>query len=288
MTKTVESQYPNFHELKQVIDKLRDPKKGCPWDLKQTHNSLLKFLIEECYEFVHAAEEGDSSKMEDELGDILLQIMLHTKIGEEQKTFSFESVAKVLSEKMKRRHPHIFSPKDGDSEIKVDEVVSNWQEIKKREKKKKSSDEVHELIPHLDESCLAFPALFAANKIGEKTQIVGFDWDNYQEVFPKVKEEWKEFTDEIEHGIESNYDKIKEEFGDFLFSVAQLGRHLKINPEEALRDANKKFLGRFQLMERLIHQDNKGLKSLEEMEQSEMETYWTKAKMIEKKEKGVE
>ena len=262
--------YPQFENLVKIIEKLRDPKDGCPWDLKQTHKSLLKYLIEESYEFIHATEENQTTKMEDELGDVLLQVLLHSTIGKEAKTFDIETISKTLSEKLIRRHPHIFSKKD--SSIKVDQVLQNWKEIKKSEKKENNEDVL------FDNSFLKFPALFSANKIGERTNHIGFDWNDFSEVRKVVEGEWQEFIDEIEADTPSK-DRTYEEFGDLLFSMAQLGRHLKIDPEQALRDANKKFLNRFSKMEELIKIDKLDMK---DMNQLEMDKYWDKVKALEK------
>ena len=261
--------YPNFEKMVEVISMLRHPTKGCPWDLKQTHKSLLRFLIEESYEYLHATETEDYELMEEELGDVLLQVILHCVIAGETKKFDIESVSKVLSEKMIRRHPHVFE----DPDIAKDEaqVKENWEKIKKEEKSGKD-------IRHIDHSYLAFPALFSAYKIGKKTNQIHFDWPDAKEVLLKVEEELNELKEEI-NAEKISKDRIKEEMGDFLFSAAQLARHLGVEPEETLRDANRKFIRRFTHMEDLIHEDNK---KVIEMNQLEMDEYWNKVKSIEK------
>ncbi len=255
--------YPELKRAIDVIAKLRHPKDGCPWDLKQTHISLLKFLIEESYEFVHAAENENPDEMEDELGDVLLQVLLHAQLGKDDGQFDIESVAKRLSEKMIRRHPHVFGAIENN--ITPEEVKQNWQKIKKKEKN---------LETKIEDGVLNFPALFSANKIGEKTNRFGFDWPGPKEVEEVVQEEWAEFKAELDCENPSQ-EKIKEEFGDFLFSVAQLGRHLGIHPEIALKHANEKFLRRFHQMEKLIIDAGE---DIDHMNQKEMDVFWKKVK----------
>ncbi len=263
--------YPQFERLVKTIAKLRHPTDGCPWDLKQTHQSLLKYLIEEAYEFVTATENNSPAEMEDELGDVLLQVVLHAQLGSEQGHFTIESVAKNLADKMERRHPHVFGAIENN--ITPEQVKENWAEIKKTEKKPEKNGE-KKVDTKIEKSVLNFPALFSANKIGEKTNRFGFDWPDAKAVEEVVHSEWKEFKDELD-AVKPNQQKIQEEFGDLLFSLAQLGRHLNINPEIALQQANKKFLKRFHAMETLISND--GLK-IDDMNQNEMDVFWKKVK----------
>lgn len=261
--------YPNFEKMAEVIKQLRHPTKGCPWDLKQDHKSLLRFLIEESYEYIHATESEDYTLMEEELGDVLLQVVLHCVIAEEKGHFNIESVSKVLADKMIRRHPHVFEdPEIAKTEAQVKE---NWQRIKDEEKEGEEKR-------YFDESDMAFPALFSANKIGKKTNKLNFDWKNASEVLHKVEEEWQEFKEEVSAKT-INKKRMTEEMGDFLFSAAQLARHLEIDPEDALRQANKKFIRRFNHMEDLIHEDNLRVANMNQME---MDVYWNKAKKQEK------
>lgn len=266
--------HKNFKKLIETVKALRDPRKGCPWDLKQTHRSLLKFLIEECYEYIYAVENEDFSQMEEELGDVLLQVLLHCKIAEENNNFTLESISKTLDDKLTRRHPHVFS--SFNPSLKADEVVVNWNKIKKMEK------EENEQFKHrIDETDLIFPALFSANKIGEKTNQLGFDWDNARQVATKVEEEWQELKDEI--ALSTHHKRIEEELGDLLFSMAQLARHLGCDPENALRMANKKFISRFNKMELLMEKDDI---ILENLDQEDMDQYWDIVKKKESKDKG--
>lgn len=267
--------YPNFEKLVEVIQALRHPDTGCPWDLEQTHKSLLRFLIEESYEFVHATELENDESMEDEMGDVLLQVLLHCQLGHERGAFDIESVSKVLSDKMIRRHPHVFENPTG-KKFTHEEIKSAWQTIKKNENAK-NPNKTSTLI---DDSNLAFPALFSSNEIGKATAKISFDWDEPSQVLYKVEEEWQELKEELAPGVVPNQKRVKEELGDFLFTIAQLGRHLGIDPEEALRDANTKFLKRFHSMEGLINESGKDIL---QMNQSQMDEYWHKVKLLEKK-----
>lgn len=239
------SEFPEFEKLCVIIAKLLDPKDGCPWDLEQTHQSLLQYLIEETFEFVHAVELNDMSKMEEEIGDVLLQVLLHSQIASKSKEFSLESVAKTLAEKMVRRHPHVFGKIP--NTISHEEIKKNWNHIKRKEK----GDEYK---IHINETFL--PSLYAAYKIGKKTKELNFDWEGYQQVVYKVEEEWQELKEELPPNGHFNKERVKEELGDLLFSVAQLARHLELEPEEVLRSANKKFVRRFNQLEDLANCEN--------------------------------
>ena len=262
--------HPELIRCIEVIARLRHPTKGCPWDLEQTHETLLKYLIEESYEFIEATELKDSKMMEEELGDVLLQILLHSKIAAETKTFNLESVAKTLADKIIRRHPHVFGDEIG--ELSSEQVVANWKEIKKNEKGPKKYS--------IDTKFLHAPALETSFKIGQKSTTVNFDWEDYYQVMSKVEEEWQEVKEELPPGGKFNKARVKEEIGDLLFSVAQLARHVDLNPEECLRDANRKFINRFQRVEDKV----KALgKNLEETSQVELEKIWVEVKKDENK-----
>jgi MazG family protein len=265
--------HPELEKLIQVVKELRDPENGCPWDLKQTHQSLTKYLIEEAFEFIHATEAGEKDGMEEELGDVLLQILLHSTIAEQSNSFSLESVAKKLKEKLIRRHPHVFENKD--SNIDVSEVVSNWKKIKEEEKKEQGK----ETSTLIKDKVLFYPSLYSAYQIGKATQKIKFDWDDVSQVMYKVEEEWQELKEELTPQKQKNQAAIEEEFGDFLFSAAQLARHLGIEPEQALRAANKKFLRRFHQMEKIIKEEEKDILS---MNQKEMDVFWDETKKRER------
>lgn len=259
--------YPELERCIAVIEKLRHPTEGCPWDLEQTHKTLLKYLIEESYEFIEATESGDPKHMEEELGDVLLQVLLHSTIAAETKNFDLESVAKTLADKIVRRHPHVF--KNAGQGISKDEVISNWAQIKLQEKGEKKYS--------IDSKLLQAPALESAFKIGQKSTKVNFDWEDHMQVMMKVEEEWQEVKEELPPTGKFNRERAKEEIGDLLFSVAQLARHLDLNPEECLRDANKKFIGRFQKVEDLVIKSGK---KMEETSQSILEQYWVEVKKL--------
>ena len=251
--------YPHLEKAIDVIAKLRDPETGCPWDLKQNHRSLLKYFIEEVYEYIHAVEEEDYPKMEEELGDVLLQILLHSQIASENKHFDVDSVAKVLAEKMIYRHTHVLENQD--KTISAEEVTANWKKLKN--KKQNYTIQIEDAYA---------PALSASAKIGAKSQEINFDWDHIQDVMKKVEEELSEVKVEI---AKDDQAKIYEEMGDLLFSVAQLSRHLGVDPEAALKDANLKFIKRINLVEAKVRQDGSEMK---ELPTTELENYWTKVK----------
>jgi MazG family protein len=259
--------HPELERCIEVIKSLRHPKTGCPWDLEQTHETLLKYLIEEAYEFVEAVESKNPKLMEEEIGDVLFQVLLHTTIGEEKKAFSLESAAKGLADKLIRRHPHVFN--QSDKKLTPDEVVENWQKIKVGEKGERKYS--------IDEKFLQAPALESAFKIGKKSTTVNFDWQDYQQVVMKVEEEWQEVKEELPPTGHYNLERVREEIGDLLFSVAQLSRHLGINPEDCLRDANKKFIRRFQKVEDAVKATGR---KLEETPQAELEEFWVQVKKL--------
>jgi MazG family protein len=259
--------YPELLRCIEVIRKLRHPTEGCPWDLEQTHETLLKYLIEESYEFIEAVELKDAKLMEEELGDVLLQVLLHATIGEQNKNFTLESVAKVLADKMIYRHPHVFGEKG--TSLSSAEVVSNWKDLKAKEKKEKKYI--------IDKKLTYAPALETAYQIGKKSTTVNFDWENHHQVMMKVEEEWQEVKEELPPGDHFNPERVKEEIGDLLFSVAQLARHVGMNPEDCLKEANKKFIKRFNKIEDLVAAEGK---ILTEKTQAELEELWVKVKKL--------
>ncbi len=267
---------PNFEKLVDVIEELRHPEHGCPWDLKQSHESLLKYLIEESYEYLDAVHKKSFPDMEEELGDVLLQVLLHSQLAKEAGKFDIESVSLKLREKLIRRHPHVFEKRD--TKIDVSEVLSNWEKIKAEEKAKDDAKKTHHRITN---NYLNMPSLSSAMKIGKKTNEIKFDWDDYNQVAYKVEEEWQELKEELAPAT-LNKERVKEELGDLLFSMAQLARHLDVDPEDALREANSKFIRRFNQMENLMIE--KGA-VLENMNQTEMDHYWNEAKQNEKSKK---
>lgn len=248
----------------QVIAKLRHPSQGCPWDLEQTHESLLPFFIEEVYEYIHAVEIGDVLKMEEELGDVFLQVLLHSQIASESNHFDLNTVAKKLSDKMIRRHPHVFDRPELATNTTM--VIQNWEKIKKTERGESK------LSISLEDA--AMPALMAARKIGKKSRKLNFDWEKVADVMAKVDEELIEVKDELAK-IPQESTKIKEELGDLLFSVAQLCRHLDVDPEQALREANLKFIKRINHVEKAVKTQGK---EMQDFSTPELEKLWSKAK----------
>jgi len=255
-------EFKNLERAIEVIAKLRHPHDGCPWDLKQDHQSLLKYLIEESYEYIHAVELNDHVKMEEELGDVLLQVLLHSQIASETNTFSIDSVAKVLADKMIYRHPHVF--KDKSLASTAEEVRENWEAQKSKDRNHKN---------HIRTEDAYAPALKAAELIGAKSQEINFDWDCIEDVMDKVDEELVEVKEEMK--TMASKTKLKEEIGDLLFSVAQLSRHLEIDPEDALKQANFKFIKRVNLVEDLVKAND--LK-MNDLPTARLEEYWAKVK----------
>ena len=260
-----------FKRLVEVVKALRHPQKGCPWDLEQDHKSLVPFLIEETFEFKEAIDGEDFKSMEDEAGDVLLQVLLHAEIASETNKFDIESVSKNLADKLVRRHPHVFDNEEGKS-ISTQEVKENWEKIKSEEKQSKKKRAIKQKV-------IYGPSLKVAENIGHKTNGLNFDWEDAQQVAWKVEEEWQELKEEL-MATELNKERIGEELGDFLFSAAQLARHLDLDPEELCLRANKKFLKRFYQMEDLLLAEGK---SFDGMTQEELDHYWSQVKLEEKK-----
>ncbi len=256
-----------LEELLLVMDRLRG-ENGCNWDKKQTHESLIPYLLEESYEVVDALEKKDKENLKEELGDLLFQIVFHSKIASETNEFEMKDVISEITQKLIRRHPHVFQTQE---DLHPDEVIANWAKIKEKEKEKKNKTLLGD-IP------LSFPALQRALKIQEKVSTVGFDWESTGEVLEKVEEEFNELKEEINRDPQNSI-RIQEEFGDLLFSMVNLSRFLKINPETALRKANSKFENRFKFVEETAKVEKNGLQN---MSKEEMENLWQKSKKIDR------
>ncbi len=243
--------------LLTIMDELRDQ---CPWDRKQTMQSLRHLTIEETYELGDAILDNNLDEVKKELGDLLLHIIFYAKIGSETEDFDIADVAEGISEKLINRHPHIY----GDVRVQdEEEVKQNWENIKLKEGKKS----VLEGVPN------SLPSLVKANRIQDKVAGVGFDWEQPEQVWEKVKEELQELQTEVKGG---NEDKMEAEFGDVLFSMVNYARFLKINPENALERTNKKFIKRFQYLESKAKESGRKLK---EMTLEEMDVFWEEAKL---------
>lgn len=245
-----------FDRLLTIMDELREQ---CPWDRKQTMQTLRHLTIEETYELGDAILENDLDEVRKELGDLLLHIVFYAKIGSETKDFDIADVANGISDKLISRHPHIYSDAKVENE---DDVKRNWENLKLKEGKKS----VLEGVP------ASLPALVKASRIQEKVAGVGFDWEEPQQVFEKLKEELEELQQEINT---DNKEQMEAEFGDVLFSMINYARFLNINPENALERTNKKFIKRFQYLEEKAKEKNKNLK---DMSLAEMDVFWEEAK----------
>jgi tetrapyrrole methylase family protein / MazG family protein len=254
--------YHRFETLRRVIATLRGPN-GCPWDRKQTHESLKKYLIEEAYELLDAIDRQDDDNMIEELGDVLLQVMLHAQIGEDEGMFSINDVIHSITEKMIRRHPHVF----GDIAVEnADEVVRNWESIKAEEKGEQPASLLDKVVKSL-------PGLLKAYEYQSKAAKVGFDWPDVQPMWDKVKEEMVEFQQEA--SVSSNQQKLISEFGDLLFALVNIARYYNINPEEALAMTNEKFYRRFTYIEEQVKVRGWDITSLT-LEQ--LDKFWEEAK----------
>ncbi len=248
-----------FHHLAQITERLRS-KDGCPWDRAQDHNSLKQYLIEECYEVLEAIDLEDMDKLSEELGDLLFQVMFHSQIAKERGEFNIANVITGVSQKMIQRHPHIFA----DTKVKdADEVLVNWEAIKKEEKGLKSQSQVLKDIPS------NLPALMRAYKVQKKASNVGFDWDHVGDAIEKVKEELDELLEVYKAGP---VDKVNEELGDLLFATVNICRFFDIQPELCLTAATEKFISRFTYIEQMAD------KPLEDMTLDEMDLLWNRAK----------
>ena len=247
-----------FDELKSIISELREK---CPWDKKQTFSSLRRLTVEEVYELSEEIINKKHSGIEEEVGDLLLHVMLYSQMGEEQNKFDINSIIEKLISKLKRRHPHIYENKQ---DLTAEEVESNWEKIKKTEKN------IEKTLGNIPKS---IPPMIKAMRIQEKVKSVGFDWEETSQVIEKIKEEFNEVKEEIKKL--NNDKKIKNEIGDLMFSVINLARFIGIDPEESLERTNIKFINRFNEMERKVQKDRKILK---DMSLKEMDRYWEKSK----------
>jgi len=226
----VKKNIQNLDDIIDVVKKLRDPKKGCPWDIQQNAKSLAKYTLEEAYEVVEAIESGNYNELEDELGDLLLQVIYHSVIAEEKKKFNINNVISKSVQKMKSRHPHIFLKNENIKSI--EDVNEYWEYKKKLERKNKGAKSA------LDGVSISLPAVTRSLKLQKRAAKEGFDWENALDTLKKVKEEVREVSKEIQ---DNNKKKIKEELGDLFFSCINLSRKLGLDVESVIRDSNRKF-----------------------------------------------
>ena len=257
---TTEVTHALFDTLVDIVEILRSPN-GCPWDRKQTHQSIRQNLIEETYELAETIDLLDMDHMVEELGDVLLQVMLHSQIATEEGYFTISDVVKHLNDKLVRRHPHVFGDEKAE---KAEEAFQHWQQIKQQEKKEKGLED----SSYLDGIPMDLPAILKAYKLQKKAAKVGFDWDNIEDVYDKIQEEIKEIQSAKQE------DQLAE-LGDLLFAVINLARFLQVDPEQALALTNQKFVKRFQYIEQKLKENRIDITkaSLEEMER-----YWNEAK----------
>lgn len=246
----------SFEDLVKIVKILR---KECPWDRKQTHQSIKDNLIEEAYEVVEAIDAEDFGELKKELGDVLLHVVFHSNMADETDNFTIEEVIYAIQEKLIRRHPHVFGDEVADNE---EQVAENWENIKLKEGKESILDGIPKPLP----------ALIRAQRMQEKAANVGFDWPEMDQVLDKVEEELDEFRQVLEEG---DHQKSREEFGDLLFSLVNLGRFFDLNAEDSLRSTNQKFIRRFQYIEQQLKKEDK---NISDVNLKEMDKHWNSAK----------
>lgn len=247
-----------FEKLIEIMATLRS-ENGCEWDKAQTHESLKPYLIEEAYELLNAIDLKDDEELKEELGDVLLQVIFHSQIASERGAFTIADVIRTLSDKLIRRHPHVFGNAEGYS-------YARWEDIKAKEKGEKKRTSIGD-INH------ALPGLSLARRVQENAADVGFDWTKIEDVWQKVHEE----IDELKNT--NSYEETEEEMGDLLFAIVNLSRFLNVDPETALRKATEKFIDRFEKMEKMIESQGK---KVEDLSLTELDDFWSKVKTIEK------
>lgn len=255
----------SIEKLRWIMARLRDPETGCPWDIKQTFESIVSHTIEEAYEVADAIEQKDYVELQKELGDLLFQVIFYSQLGEEEKLFGFDHVVDAVCEKLIRRHPHVFADKSLTTDA---EIKANWENEKTKERESKSNQQNLSILADIPKN---LPALSQAAKIQKRCSHVGFDWDNTNDVFDKIVEEVAEVKEELH----TDNQALGEELGDLLFAVVNLCRHAKHDPETLLRKANQKFTKRFQSVENKVSQSTK---SFSEHDLSELEAYWQEVK----------
>lgn len=251
--------------LIEIMARLRDPKTGCPWDIEQTYETIAPYTIEEAYEVADAIATGDFDELKAELGDLLLQVVYYTQMSAEDGRFDFDDVANAISDKMVARHPHVFGNESRDKSAA--EQTRDWEKIKAEERAAKGQAQAGVL----DGVALGLPALLRAVKLQKRAARVGFDWPETGQVLDKIKEE----IVELQEVAGQSSDKSEEEFGDLLFVLANYARHLSIDPEQALRRANGKFVRRFEYIEAALKAQNRAPES---SDLEEMDALWDEAK----------
>ena len=255
-----------MQQLLDVMEKLRDPEHGCVWDKQQTYQSIVPHTLEEAYEVAEVIENNDLASLPGELGDLLFQVVFYSQIAKEEGRFDFDDVCKKICDKMISRHPHVFS------DVKIDNVQDQsrlWEKIKQEERAETKPKVVKSELDVVSE---AMPGLTVARKLQARAANVGYDWPDIKGPLDKLEEEFKEVKDAIDSG---NEDDIKDEIGDLLFCAVNIARHMKIDPDAALRHANRKFIRRFKGMETLCYNEKQ---VFSELSLDEMEAYWQRVK----------
>ena len=253
---------PSFERIKLIVARLRDPETGCPWDKEQTHASLTPYVIEEAFEVVEAITEKPED-LPKELGDLLLQVLLHSQIASEEKRFTIEDVCEAISQKLITRHPHVF----GDVEAKTSsKVLKNWEQIKQKELK--AGQSILDGVPR------GMPALLRAQRVSEKAARVGFEWSTLEDIKAKVTEEVQEFLTECHE--DGSHERLEDEFGDVLFALTQVGRRMHMNVEESLQKSTDKFTRRFKGVEKKL------TRPMQEYTLQELDSLWDEIKKEEK------
>lgn len=264
-----EVHYRTFEKLHEIVSVLRSPE-GCPWDREQTHRSLRKYFIEEVFEAVETIDNEDIDAMREELGDVLLQIMLHSQIEEEQGRFSVYDVIAGLSEKLVRRHPHVFGEVQAET---AEDVKATWAAVKAQEKASQGIEPSRSILDGIPST---LPALMRSVELQKKAAKVGFDWEEPGQIAEKIREELQEFLEVLENSEgDERKERMLDEMGDLLFAVVNLARFLKLDPDEALARTNRKFMRRFQHIEERLRLSGK---SFDQTDIQEMESYWQEAK----------
>ncbi len=260
-----------FAEFCKLIERLRDPVNGCPWDLKQNHQTLAKYMIEEAYESAAVMKENNTALICDELGDVLLQVVLNAQIANDAKTFAIEDVIRSIHEKMFRRHPHVFGSVEEQKKREIPQIMERWEEIKKSEKV------LHDTSTYMQEKGVykVHPASTQAAKIGKAAKGVNFDWDNPEEVFDVLLSEIQELKTEWKRSHKKHSPELYSELGDVYFTLAQLCRHLDLEPEMVAWDGNLKFLKRFEWMEEKAKSRDQEISALQK---EQLEVLWNEAK----------
>jgi MazG family protein len=267
MTRRTSHETP-IGRLLAIMSRLRDPQRGCPWDLQQDFRTIAPYTIEEAYEVADAIERDDMGELRDELGDLLFQVVFHAQMAQERGAFQFDDVVDAICDKMERRHPHVF----GDARIQTaDEQTLAWDEHKRRERAAKAASV-------LDDVPLALPALTRANKLGKRAAEIGFEWPDTHGALDKVGEEIEELRAELKGTPDPT--AISNEVGDLLFSLVNIARYLKIDPETALRHANAKFERRFRYVEQRLEEQGK---RPQDATLEEMDALWEEEKARERR-----